>query len=79
MGTYKKLRWENADVRCPFYIAHSQETPGLRCEGYDAGVDFVSRFHSLALMDRHMGRYCVGRFEDCPVYRCTCASKYADR
>ncbi len=79
MGNYKKQSWTDADVRCPFYVSDSRSARSICCEGYEKGVDAVSRFRSLTLRDRHMGRYCVGRFEDCPVYRCTYASKYADR
>lgn len=79
MGSYNKLGWTCADVRCPFYVADNRPARSISCEGYAKGVDVVSRFRSLALRDRHMGRYCVGRFEDCPVYRCTYACKYADR
>jgi hypothetical protein len=78
MGSYKKIGWTDADVRCPFYITDDRETRSISCEGFGKGVDAVSRFQTIPLMDRHMGLYCVGRFEDCPVYRCTYGCKYQD-
>ena len=79
MTSNKKILWKDADVRCPFYIAVDRTARSIRCEGFGSGIDTFSRFRSLALEERHMGCYCVGRFEDCPVYRCTYASKYADQ
>lgn len=79
MGSYKKLSWTDADVLCPFYVSDSRSSRSISCEGYETGVEALSRFRSLALRDRHMGRYCAGRFESCPLYRCTYANKYADK
>ena len=70
--------WTDADVLCPFYISDDRAERSINCEGYGKGIDAISRFTSLALKNRHMGCYCAGRFEDCPVYRCTYANKYAD-
>ena len=78
MGSYKKIGWTDADVRCPFYITDDRETRSISCEGFGKGVETVSRFRSRALKDRHMGACCVSAFEKCPVYRCTYASRYAD-
>ena len=78
MGICKKLRWTEADVLCPFYLRHEPDARGICCEGYAPGVEAVSRFRSLALEERHMGRYCAGRYESCPVYRCTYGCRYAD-
>ena len=78
MGSYKKISWTDADVRCPFYISDDRAARSICCEGYSAGVNAVSRFRSLALRDRHMGCYCTGSFEKCPVYRSTYGCKYAD-
>ncbi len=78
MKNFKKIKWTDADVRCPFYISDDETGRSICCEGYDRGVDTVSRFRSLALKDRHMGRYCTGRFERCPVYGCTYDCKYRD-
>ena len=78
MGNYKKICWTEADVRCPFYISDDRAGRSICCEGYGRGIDAVSRFRSLRLKDRHMGCYCAGDFESCPVYRCTYACKYAD-
>ena len=75
----KKILWTDADVRCPFFICEDKTERGIRCEGYGAGIDTVSRFRSIALKDRHMGRYCVARFEDCPICRCTYGCKYTER
>ena len=78
MTSLKKICWTDADVRCPFYISDERSTCSIRCEGYDKGVDAISRFRSLGLREKHMGRYCAAQFERCPVYRCTYGCKYAD-
>jgi len=78
MGRNKKLEWTEADILCPFYLSNDREARSIRCEGYGKGVDAVSSFHSLTLRDRHMGLYCTGRFERCPVYGCTYGCKYRD-
>ena len=78
MNNVKKILWTDADVRCPFYMFSDRTARKVCCEGYGTGVDMISRFRSLALKDKHMGRYCVGRYEDCPVYRCVYGSKYAE-
>ena len=78
MAEFKKIVWKDADVRCPFYLSGSKEERSIRCEGFETGMDTVSRFRSLSLKDKHMGSYCVGKFEDCPLYRCTYGCKYAD-
>ena len=78
MGEYKKICWTDADVRCPFYLSDDRRGRSIRCEGYDEGAELVSRFRTLGQREGHMGRYCVGRYEDCPVYRCTYESKYED-
>ena len=79
MASFKKLCWTDADVKCPFYISDDREARSITCEGYSAGADVISRFHTLPQEQRHMGRFCVGRFEDCPVYRCTYGAKYEER
>ncbi len=78
MGAFKKICWTDADVRCPFYISDDRAGRSICCEGYCAGTDVISRFQTLGQKDRHMGVYCVGRYENCPVYRCTYASKYEE-
>ena len=35
-------------------------------------------FRTLENRDGHMGRFCVGAYERCPVYRSVYQSKYAD-
>ena len=74
----RKVKWTDADVRCPFYISDDQSGRSISCEGYGKGVEAVSRFRTLELKDRHMGLYCTGRFERCPVYGCTYDCKYRD-
>ncbi len=78
MANYKRITWTDADVRCPFYISDERGGRSIRCEGYGEGVEAVSRFRSLKLKDKHMGLYCTGRFESCPVYGCTYDCKYRD-
>ena len=78
MATYRKESWTDADVRCPLYLAYDQSACSIRCEGFREGVDTISRFRSRVLRDRHMGACCTGDYEKCPVYRCTCESRYPD-
>lgn len=78
MASYKKQCWEAADVRCPFYKKDSREERSIRCEGFEKGCLVESRFQSLPQRERHMGRYCVSRYEDCPVYKSTYDSKYRE-
>jgi len=78
MASNKKLLWTDADVRCPFYISDDCAGRSICCEGFSAGTDSISRFRTLRQKDRHMGLYCVGDFERCPVYGCTYACKYRD-
>ena len=35
MASYKKLCWEAADVRCPFYKKDSREERSICCEGFE--------------------------------------------
>ncbi len=79
MGKIKKLCWTDADVKCPFYLADSRSARSISCEGYTQGADVVSRFRSLAARERHMGVYCVSRYEECPLYRCVYAGKYGEK
>ena len=76
MGSYKKISWTDADVRCPFF--RSLEGSKVCCEGYAEDVDIINRFRSLAAKDKHMGRYCVGAFEKCPVYQFVSKTKYQE-
>lgn len=48
MGSYKKIGWTDADVRCPFYITDDRETRSISCEGFGKGVDAVSRFQTTS-------------------------------
>lgn len=76
--TNRKLNWSAADVRCPFFISEDRKMRSISCEGYQEGVCSVSRFQSLEKKNSHMGRLCAGRFQRCPVYKCTYESRYAD-
>ena len=78
MPNYRKESWTDADVRCPFYISEDKAACSISCEGFEKGVKTLSRFRSRPHKDRHMGAFCVGEYEQCPVYRCTYASRYAD-
>lgn len=75
---YKKETWTAADVLCPFYIDDSLEQRSIRCEGYCSGADLTSRFRSIKARDSHMGSYCAGRYERCPVYSLVYREKYDD-
>lgn len=76
--SYKKEHWTASDVRCPFYISDDRTERCISCEGYGEGTVVRSRFKSLAQREKHMGAYCVGRYERCPMYRCTYGAKYDD-
>jgi hypothetical protein len=78
MASKNKLCWTEADVKCPFYLADDRKKRSISCEGYCAGADVVSRFRTLAQRERHMGRYCVGGFARCPVYRCVYQNRYGE-
>ena len=73
-----KELWTDSDVLCPFYISADKETRSVSCEGYSEGSTVVSRFRSIAQREKHMGCYCVGRYERCPMYQCTYKAKYDD-
>ena len=74
----KKENWTQADVKCPFYISDDRQSRAIRCEGYCEGASVTSSFKSLAAREKHMGSYCVGRYERCPMYQCTYEAKYDD-
>lgn len=78
MGSYKKLVWTAADVRCPFYISDSREARSISCEGFDRDSTIQTRFKNLALRERHMGCCCVANYEGCPLYKSTFESKYRE-
>ena len=78
MGKIKKLCWTDADVKCPFYLTDSRPGRSISCEGYEQGADVVSRFRSLAAREKHMGVYCVSRYEACPLYHCIYEGKYRE-
>lgn len=76
---YKKLCWTEADVQCPFYLSDDRESRSITCEGCCVGQRLTSRFRTLQLREKHMGRFCVSDFTRCPLYRCTYANKYEDK
>lgn len=78
MAEQTKLGWSSADVMCPFYLSHSAGERSIRCEGPSEGAELISRFRSRKKKESHMGSYCVGRYERCPVYKCTYKAKYDD-
>lgn len=78
MPNYSKICWTDADVKCPFYRADDREQRTISCEGFAAGTDTVSKFGTLRQRDKHMGTYCVEKYESCPVYRCTYECKYKE-
>lgn len=78
MASYKKLCWTMADVKCPFYKKDSRQERSISCEGFDEGSTVETRFKNLELREKHMGRFCVGHFQSCPIYKSTYDSKYRE-
>ncbi len=78
MASYKKLCWSEADVKCPFYKRDSRRERSICCEGFDEGSTVETRFKNLGLREKHMGCYCVGRYELCPIYKSTFLTKYGE-
>ena len=78
MSKYRKECWTDADVRCPFYISDERSARSITCEGCMDETKATMSFRTLANRDGHMGRFCVGAYERCPVYRSVYQSKYAD-
>ncbi len=78
MAKQKKLRWDDASVRCPFYLGQSVHSGSIRCEGCMEDSELVSRFRTVEGKERHMGIYCSAKYESCPVYGFVCAEKYDD-
>lgn len=78
MTSYKKICWSEADVKCPFYKKDSREERSISCEGFDQGSTVVTKFKNLGLRENHMGCYCVGRFQLCPIYKSTYDFKYRE-
>ena len=76
--SYKKEMWSAADVRCPFYISNDQDSHSIKCEGYCDGASLVTRFRKLKDRENHMGNYCVGKFQNCPVFGFVYGEKYDD-
>ncbi len=64
MGTYT-----SADVLCPFYEKDIPQTCSLVCEGILPGSRIKSYFPNRAAIQRHMGKYCVEDYKNCPWYR----------
>lgn len=78
MTSYKKLCWTMADVKCPFYKRDSRQERSISCEGFDQGSTVETRFKNLELREKHMGCYCAGRFQLCPIYKSTYETKYRE-
>ena len=78
MAKFNKECWTAADVRCPFYLSDSRAERNLSCEGYGEQAKVTNIFRTVEQKDRHMGLYCVGRFERCPMYRRIYEAKYSD-
>lgn len=78
MAKYSRDSWTDADVRCPFYLSDDRKQRSLNCEGYCEGCETRTKFPTLRERDRHMGRYCAGRFERCPMYGLIYSEKYAE-
>ena len=76
MSKYRKECWTDADVRCPFYISDERSARSITCEGCMEETKATMSFRTLANRDGHMGRFCVGTYERCPVYRSVYQSKY---
>lgn len=67
--------WKAADVKCPFYLRDSSTT--LECEGFDEGMIVTLNCRTKEKKNKHMGIYCAGGYDHCPVYNNT-MSKYAE-
>lgn len=78
MATYRKICWTDADVKCPFYIKDDRAQRSISCEGCGRGCITATKFKELKLRDRHMGIYCVAKFEECPIYKMIYETKYAE-
>jgi hypothetical protein len=78
MASYKKLCWTGADVKCPFYKKDSRENRSICCEGFEKDSMMELKFKNLEQREKHLGCYCVSRYESCPAYQCTYGAKYRD-
>ena len=78
MASYRKLSWTEADVKCPFYISDDRKRRSISCEGYTESSETVMKFGTLAVRDRYMGRCCVTKFSECPMYRVIYECKYSE-
>lgn len=78
MSYTRKEFWGDADVKCPFYISDNKAEKSVSCEGFGESMRATFKFSSLQQRERHMGVYCVNRFETCPMYRCTYNCKYRE-
>lgn len=76
MGSYKKIRWDNADIRCPLFIENTEKETAIACEGFKDKMSVRLNFKAVKDKEHHMGIYCVHRFEECPIYRCVLKEKY---
>ena len=65
-------------MKCPFYKRDSRQERSISCEGFDQGSTVETRFKNLELREKHMGCYCAGRFQLCPIYKSTYETKYRE-
>lgn len=70
-GSYKQVH-----VGCPFY-RHDDGRRVVTCEGLVPESDTKLRFFSRDERERHMDRYCCGRYICCELYRAL-MGKYDD-
>ena len=72
----RKESWKAADVKCPFYIKDNHST--IECEGFLDGTTEILRFPYTTDKNKHMGIYCVGKYNNCSRYQNTMNNKYPD-
>ncbi len=78
MGKLKRERWSDADVKCPFYIADNSGMRSIKCEGCVERTEEVFEFETLSLREKHMGVYCVEKYDSCPRYKNIYSCKYGE-
>ena len=78
MSSIRKELWSEADVQCPFFVSHDNTLRVISCEGYRTGIIVSSKFRSIYKKNMHLGEYCAGVYDRCPMYKFVCAEKYHD-
>ena len=78
MKSIKRECWTDADVKCPFYKGDDRYQRSVSCEGFAEGMGVCFKFRTLRQRERHMGVYCVGSYESCPMFRCTSKCRYGE-